>query len=366
MTRRRLSPAPFALAALLTLAAPASAGDDRKVWAETLAERGVDPASVADPLRVTDEMRRFAEEAAPAGKPAPERLAALQRALYDPARFRFAYDERGTLAAAEAFARRGGNCVAFTNLFLALGRALGLPLSAGLATERRGAEKEGDLVVVRSHVVATLPWGPRLLVFDFFNAESDSVAGIRPLSDAELAAVFLGNLGVDEIRAGRPERALAVLSDAVRLGPSLAALHVDLGVALWHVGRSADAETAFRTALARDPREVSAVHDLASLRASRGERDQALRLLKGADLREAPGPTWLLKGNLEVSLGRLADAVKSFRRAHALSPGSVEPLLALARAEEARGRRAEATAALREALALRPGDPDVLRLLERR
>ncbi|KAA0254377.1 tetratricopeptide repeat protein [Acidobacteria bacterium ACD] len=362
--RRNLLAAAFAF--FLASPALAAAGGTEKPWAEALAERRVDPASVPDPLRVTEEMRRFAEEAAPAGRPAPERLAALQRALYDPSRFRFAYDERGTLPAPEAFERRGGNCVAFTNLFLALGRSLGLPLSAGLAAGRRGAEKEGDLVVVRSHVVATMPWGPRLLVFDFFSAEADAAAGIRPLSDLELAAVFLGNLGVDEIRAGRPEKALSVLSDAVRLGPEIAALHVGLGVALWHVGRVADAETAFRTARARDPGEVSAAHDLASLLAARGERQEALRLLRAADLGRAPGPTWLLRGNLELALGKLPDAVRSFRKAHALSPRSVEPLLAVARAEEARGRHPEATAALREALALRPGDPDVLRLLDGR
>lgn len=333
-------------------------------WEAVVTARGVDPARVPAPLTATEEMRAFAAAVAPERLSAPDRLTALQRALYDPERFTFAYDERGTFSAADAFARRRGNCVAFTNLFLALGRSLGFPLVAALATESGTVEREGDLIVVRTHVVATLPWGSRTLVFDFFDAESDPSLGVRPVDDAELAAVYLGNLGVDELRAGRAERALAVLSDAVRLGPSLAPIHVDLGVALWHLGREADAETAFRTARARDPREPSALHDLAALLASQGRHDEALRLLRGADMRGSPGPTWLLRGNVELAEREVDGAARSFREAARRMPRSVEPLLALARAEEARGRRAEAAAALREALARKPDDPDVKRLLD--
>ena len=53
-----------------------------------------------------------------------------------------------------------------------------------LESEAR-SEREGDLVLVNTHVVAAYPHGGRLTVFDFYRQRRDEVRGVRLLDDFE-------------------------------------------------------------------------------------------------------------------------------------------------------------------------------------
>src|ERR1035437_1063870 len=86
-------------------------------WTRAIRERGAAPAGIPSPLETTDEMRAFAKEVAGGGSMF-DRLTRIQGTMFDRAMFTIDQESPETLTAAEAFQRRRGNCVSFTNLFL--------------------------------------------------------------------------------------------------------------------------------------------------------------------------------------------------------------------------------------------------------
>ena len=157
-------------------------GSSAASWAEAVAARGVDPARVPDPTAATPEMAGAAKRMAGPGTTA-EKLWRLQQALVDRQDFGFDREIGGTFTAAEAFHERRGNCVSFTNLFIALGRSLGISLKASIVKRRPESEKHGELIVIYSHMVAVRSLGSVSQVYDFWGQGSDPSAELVPLTD---------------------------------------------------------------------------------------------------------------------------------------------------------------------------------------
>lgn len=324
-------------------------------WAAAVRARGVDPEAVSNPLYVTDEMRRAALELSGFGS-AVERLNRLQQSLFDENRFPFSYETRGTLTAAEAYYRRQGNCLSFTNLFVALGRSLGVPVTTALVLRVRGSEKEGDLIVVNTHVVAALAFGGENVFYDFERSRRQQPTAVRTLDDLWITALYLNNIGSDKLRAGQNATALRDFEAAVKLAPDFAAAWGNLGVARRRVGDHAGAFDAYRQALAIDADNPTILANLAALYGSLGRRDEADAALQAANLSNASAHVLVVRGYLELTRGQVSNAYRLFRRAHRMAPTAAEPLVALARAEVARGNRGKAVDYLEKALSFHPDD----------
>src|SRR5258706_5900523 len=131
------------VAVLLWPAVPARAAD---AWAKGLARRGVDPELVVNPIAITPAIKAEADELSGGLAGTIDELRRIQSALFDTSRFTFDYDAGLTATASEALASRRGNCVAFTNLFIAMARARGLTVKAGYMTPRVTGERRGDLI----------------------------------------------------------------------------------------------------------------------------------------------------------------------------------------------------------------------------
>jgi len=140
--------------------------------------------------------------------------------------------------------------------------------------------------------------------------------------DRPEALVLLGDIAH---RTGRSAEALERLEHAVRVNPSAASYHQQLGMVLESCGRLAEAERAYRKALAAN----------------------------------GGNPAYLDLGNVLLAQGRADEAVAAYRRAIAQRPAEVAARNNLGRALEAQGRLDEALGAYREALAL--GEPAELR-----
>ncbi|MEW5878036.1 MAG: tetratricopeptide repeat protein [Acidobacteriota bacterium] len=332
-------------------------------WVEEVRKRGVDPSRIPNPLQVTDSMRQAANLWAGPGDP-PARLERLQRALFDPDQFPFTYFTRGTLTAAEAFFRREGNCLSFTNLFVALGRSLGIPVTTALVQRIIGSEREGDLIVVNTHVVAVLEYGGGFYTYDFDRSRQVKPVRIKPLDDMWITALYLNNRGADELRAGHPEVALRFFQDAVALAPTFAPAWANLGVAYRRVGDTPQALSAYRRALELEPSNPTVLSNLASLFRSLGREQEAQQALRAANLAQASPHQLLVRGDVELAAGRFAEAKKLYRRALRLNPQLVDAVLALARAELAEGHLEKAKRLVNKASKLSPQDPRVQALKE--
>jgi len=294
-----------------------------------------------------------------------DRLHRLQQLLFDGERFPFEYDAAGTYGAEEAFRLRRGNCVSFTSLFVALGRALGIPLQAALVHVGE-VERDGNLVVVNDHMVAVHVEAGDLALYDFAQERRDRpVSGLLLLDDLWLGAVHLNNRGTEELRAGRIQEAVHDLELAIRLAPGFIAPYGNLGVARRMAGDADGALDAYRRALEIDAESPTILGNLAGLYRSLGRPEEAEAELRAADLSGATPFLLITRGDLELAGGRSGQALRLYHRAHRMAPELPEPLLAIARAELARGRPRAARRALDRALERDPGH-EAARRLERR
>jgi tetratricopeptide (TPR) repeat protein len=301
-------------------------------------------------------MREAAQLWAGPGEP-QERLERLQRALFDPERFPFTYFTRGTLTAAEAFHRREGNCLSFTNLFVALGRSLGIPVTTGLVQRVVGSEREGDIIVVNTHVVALLEVAGGLYTYDFDRTRKVKPVHIKPLNDLEITALYLNNRGADELRAAHPDIALRFFMDSVALAPSFAPAWANLGVAKRRLGDIPGALEAYRRALELEPGNATVLANLAALFRSLGREMEAQQALRAANLTQASPHLLLVRGDVELAAGRLGEAKKLYRRALRANPRFTEALVALAKVELAEKNPAGARRWLARARKLDPENP---------
>jgi Flp pilus assembly protein TadD len=73
------------------------------------------------------------------------------------------------------------------------------------------------------------------------------------------------NLGLIHLKLGRTREAEAAFREATRLDPGLAVAHNNLGVALRQLKRYREAEAAYREAIRLDPGLTLARNNLASL-----------------------------------------------------------------------------------------------------
>ncbi len=332
-------------------------------WSRAVASRGVDPAEVPMPMSVTPQIRAVAEKVAGPGDER-ERLRRLQSVLLDRSSYAFEYDTVATFTAQEAFEARRGNCVSFTNLFIAFGRAIGIPLQAALLFRRASSEKEGDLVMVYNHMVAVHPKGRYVTVYDFYMTRDNANIEVRLIDDLAVAAISASNRGVEALRGGDLDEARTALERATRLQPSLPDLYSNLGIVLWRQGDVEGAYEVFRRGLEIDPRRPTLLHNLAALHLDQGRRTEARAALAAAATREATPFLLVVQGDLEMAAGNLKAALTAYRRARREGPDLLEPLLGIARAEMGLGDREAARRALRRAERLRPEDPQVRALLE--
>jgi len=331
-------------------------------WAEEVRKRGVDLADVPDPLAVTVPMREAAESFAGTGEPL-DRLHRLQRSLFDASAFPFRYENRGTFTAAEAFHLRQGNCLSFTNLFVTLGRSLGIPVTTALVRRAKGGERDGDLIIVNNHVVAAMRIGTGWEYYDFDTRHEHLISKPEPLDDMWVTGLFLNNRGADELRASHPEIALRLFEDAAKLAPTFAPAWGNVGVARRRLGDATGALEAYRQALAISADDPTILGNLAALYSSLGKETEAEMVLKTVKLRLATPHVLIVRGDLELAQGHVKAAIHLYKRARRLGPKLADPWVALARAELARNRPAAARADLQKALKVDPNDPDAHALL---
>jgi Tfp pilus assembly protein PilF len=293
-----------------------------------------------------------------------ERLYVLQRHLFNEEAFPYAHDSRITYTAIEAFEARTGNCVSFTNLFIALARSVGYSVRAALVIEPGDVEEEGELIVVNNHIVAVYQHDRGATIFDFNRAAERRIVGLDIIGDPVVTGVYLNNRGAEELFAGRAEAALRHLETAVKLAPEFAAAYGNLGIVRRRLGDVEGAFAAYRRALEIEPRHSTILTNLAVLYRALGREVEARAALRAADLRGASPYLLIIRGDFELAEGRHREALRLYGQAARMSPGLPGPWLAIARAEIARGRTGRARKALHRVLEIDPENELAARLLE--
>lgn len=158
-------------------------------------------------------------------------------------------------------------------------------------------------------------------------------------------------LGVIAYQVGKNDIAVELLGRAITHNARESRYHFNLGNALRPLGRLAEAEASYRTALKLKPNDVDAHNNLGIVLKELGRWEDAIACYRAAlRLQPADAEAHTNLGALLVEHGNLSEAMTHCREAIRLNPALVEAHNNLGSALKRAGQLAEAESSFREAL----------------
>lgn len=240
-----------------------------------------DERADADLRGLDEEMRAFVARAIGSTSGSEARLQRLLWEMRSNGLLALDYRSTVTATARQTFHDRTGNCLAFTNLFVALAREAGLRVSYQQVEIPPVWSSDGEMAILNLHVNvrvhrAGTQRGAQLDRVVDFNAPSfTGNFPQRPVPDHVIDALFYNNLAVDALQSGDDRGAFVYFVKALRSDPRSAATWANLGVLYLRHGADRHAESAFHQALGADPAHKVAMSNLARLYDQRGDHELA-------------------------------------------------------------------------------------------
>jgi Flp pilus assembly protein TadD len=243
----------------------------------TQAPQLVDESEV---LALSDEMREFLAEHVNKKADDKFKLRQLIRAIINSDSFGLTYDST-TRTAAQAFQTRSGNCLSFSNMFVAMARHMGLDVQFQEVDIPPDWTRTSDAYVLNQHVNVLVDLRTEVHAVDFNIADFRTIYDRRLIEDKRALAHFYNNKGVELMQAGEPVAALtsfrkAIILDDRRFAPAW----TNLGILYLRQGHPDYAEAAFIQALRVNSKVDSAMSNLAGFYAWRGDHERAKMLEK--------------------------------------------------------------------------------------
>lgn len=249
------------------------------------------PAADVDMLAVNDDMRAFVREHVPANVGDRRKVELLLGAILDQG-LHLTYNNFKTYTAEEAFYSREGNCMSFTNLFIALAREAGVNARfQEVEVPPTWAARE-DTWMLNLHINALVSLPGHEQVVDFNLDDYNRDYHRRILSDRDAMARYHNNMGVHWMSQGESDRAFAEFSEALRLRPSTGYFWTNLGTLYRRAGHLDAAESAYRLAVRIDDEPVAS-SSLARLYQGMGEQALAKYYRERVDLFRSRNPYYL-------------------------------------------------------------------------
>ena len=278
----------------------------------------VPPLPDVDVLALDDDLRRFLAARVPARGPDAYRLRLLLEALIHDEAIAVAYADN-TYTAAEAFRLRRANCLAFTNLFVALARAAGLDVHYQEVDIPPDWSASGDLLVQNRHIDAVVePGTADEQIVDFNMADFRINYERRLVSDTRARAHYHSNVGAERLEAGEVLPAFRNFRKALDLDPTFVPAWINLGALYERAGHPAYAEAAWREAVRIAPREFVALSNLERLYRADGRVAEADALQSRVDRHRLANPYFRYRqgqlafaaGDYPVAIGHLREAIR--------------------------------------------------------
>jgi len=279
-TSRKNRSRPLAAAACCALLASCATVDFQPPPVPLLGGHARYDIESVDPLALSTEMKQFVAARLGGAEQGPDRAWQVAYSMLDPWMFPFEYDPRVTLTAREAFRARRGNCLTFSNLFVAMAREAGVDAWYREVEIPPQWSSVDDTLLVSMHVNAAVRGDGRTYVVDATGRTGKPGDTIRELSDREAEAQFYNNLGADALVANDLALAHAYFRKALEVDARLDYVWSNIGVVLRRNGQTGEAMLAYRTALALDPDNSVALNNLFTIYDEDGMTELA-RALQG-------------------------------------------------------------------------------------
>jgi len=218
------------------------------------------------------------------------RLHDLLYAIITEGSFGLEYDEI-TRTAQETFQARLGNCLSFTNMFVAMAREVGIEVAYQEVEIPPDWSLEGDTYVLNRHVNVYIDLGHAgTKVVDFNIDDFHSSYDRRLISDERALAHFYSNIGVEHMQKREPLEALRYFRKALSSDHEFSPVWSNLGALYSRAGYFKYAEAAYLRALEINPQELIAMSNLGRLYESLGQTERAEWYNKQTNLHRMRNP----------------------------------------------------------------------------
>ena len=230
-----------------------------------------------DVLALDPQMLVFLDRFVDARQSDSAKLRQLLYAIMDEGSFGLEYDNQ-TRTAAETFHLQRGNCLSFTNMFVAMARQVGIDARFQEVDIPPDWTVQGGAFVLNRHVNVLVDLGypgkgKRVVDFniDDFRTSYDR----REVHDRRAVAHYYNNMGVDRMLAGETVEALLYFRKAIENDHRFSPPWGNLGTLYRRNGHLAYAEVAYLQALNANPGDFVAMSNLAALYGQQGDAERA-------------------------------------------------------------------------------------------
>jgi tetratricopeptide (TPR) repeat protein len=246
-------------------------------------------------------------------------------ALHRRGQLRLDYDAASTRNAAQAFAARKGNCLSLVIMTAAFAKELNLQVTYQAVDDAETWSRHGSVAYLNEHVNLMLsrPVGDtiqgydsaRLLTVDFLPATDILGQRARPISEAQVVAMYMNNRAAEALDAGRTDAAYWWVRGAIDRSPDFAPAYNTLAVVYLHHGDLDAAARVLGDLLARDPDDTRALSNMIIVAARLGHGDEAGVLrARLARLEPLPPYHYFFLGTAAMERGDYATARELFAR----------------------------------------------------
>jgi Flp pilus assembly protein TadD len=313
-----------------------------------------------DLLGVSAEMRQFIKQHVPDGMPRRRRAFALTYATLDPYLLNFTYDPSITLPAADTFREKTGNCLAFSNMFIAMARVTGLQAWYQTVEIPPQWSNVNETFLVSMHVNAVVQDRYSEYVVDVSRLKQSSQGKIRRISDQEAKAQYYNNLGADALVENQLSKAYAYFVKSLQTKRDLAFVWSNLGVVYKRNEQLSDAKMAYGTALELDHGLSTALNNLYVVLVEEGDWLAAEAVQRRVERHRRKNPYYLHHLSIEaLSEQRYTDAIELLYRAINLNEEEYRFHFTLARSLFLNGENDIALNSLDRAKQLAPQDAEL-------
>lgn len=283
-------------------------------------------ARVEIPFEIDDEIRELAFRVTENLRSDKEKMRAIVRAIRHHTGGSISYDWLSNKTAKSVFREGRGNCLAYTNLFVGMSRAVGVEAVYVDVTTIEKVTKEAEVIVNSGHITGGIKDGPDLIFVDFTANPEREYAGAKIIDDFEAISNFYNNQGflygyfaealADQGGFDPLAREIEMYELALSIRPNFNRARNNLGVAYKRRGRVDAAIEQYQLALDIEPDFTEARANLASAYYSQGDVDQAITEFQVA-ARNDDGNAYVQYhlGVLHYHEGDYRKAAEYFRRA---------------------------------------------------
>jgi tetratricopeptide (TPR) repeat protein len=257
---------------LTACASPTIAPESNTLSAEVLlraepltGEADVPELNDIDVLALDQGMLTFLDEHVNREYPRQLKLHGLLYAIITEGSFGLQYDEV-TRTAQETFQTRLGNCLSFTNMFVAMAREVGIEVTYQEVETPPEWSLEGDTYVLSRHVNVIIDLGRgRTREVDFNIDDFRSSYDRQLISDERALAHYYSNIGVEYLQKNESLEALRYFRKALASDHEFAPVWSNLGALYSQAEYFKYAEAAYVQALKVNPQELVAISNLGRL-----------------------------------------------------------------------------------------------------